>query len=274
MQAPNFLQLLFFSLLYQLCFAVTCHFPNGRTAATHVPCEDGPNSACCGKDAICLTNGLCLDTVQPFGLSRASCTDPSWSIDECAKVCSMFIDKPSNIDLYANKEYLADTNQSNGCSLVLYNNTATGVEYCCNSIVENPDGGRQPVCDKNTSTVTVESAAIIAGHAALKSYKRADGNRDVAIGTGVGIPLGVIAIVSIAWAVYERRNRSKILRSPAGTGIIGDPYAANYHAAATNTASPVVYPHARGPVEKPADTPYNNTQPVELEERSQGGFGR
>jgi hypothetical protein len=119
----------------------------------------------------------------------------------------------------------------------------------------------------------VDSATIMAGHGALKNYRRADDNHDVAIGTGVGIPLGVIAILAIAWAVYERRKRSKALQSPAGAGIVEDPYAANYHAAAMNTAPPVVYPHARGPVEKPADTPYNTTQLVELEERSQGGFG-
>lgn len=115
----------------------------------------------------------------------------------------------------------------------------------------------------------------MAGHAKLKDFKKADGNRDVAIGTGVGIPLGVIAILAIAWAVLERKSRFKMFRSPAGAGIAGNPYVANHPAAGMNAGPPVVYPYTPVPVEKPADHTYNNNnQPVELEERSHGGFGR
>lgn len=44
-------------------------------------------------------------------------------------------------------------------------------------------------------------------------------NHDVAIGVGVGVPLGVIAIASIAWALYERRQRRSAVR---GVGEKGD----------------------------------------------------
>lgn len=114
----------------------------------------------------------------------------------------------------------------------------------------------------------------MAGHAALRNYKRADDNRDVAIGAGVGVPLGVIAILAIAWAVFERTKRFKMFRSPAGAGAAGNPYVADYHAAAMSTAPNPVYSQIHGPAEKLADTTYNNSQPVELEERPHNGFGR
>ncbi|KAK8183542.1 uncharacterized protein BKA78DRAFT_45011 [Phyllosticta capitalensis] len=66
----------------------TCWYPDGKTIPDDVPCnttagENGDATACCGKDALCMANGLCLN----WGiLSRGSCTDNSWG-KGCPQVC-------------------------------------------------------------------------------------------------------------------------------------------------------------------------------------------
>jgi hypothetical protein len=40
-------------------------------------------------------------------------------------------------------------------------------------------------------------------------------NREAAVGAGVGVPLGVIALASIAWALWERRARFTALSQTA-----------------------------------------------------------
>ncbi|OAL75064.1 hypothetical protein A7D00_0662 [Trichophyton violaceum] len=41
----------------------------------------------------------------------------------------------------------------------------------------------------------------------------------VAIGAGVGVPLGVIAIGAIGWALYERRKRLRLIKTYASQPI-------------------------------------------------------
>ncbi|KAL4905769.1 hypothetical protein BDW74DRAFT_12688 [Aspergillus multicolor] len=209
------LVLLFGSLLPSLS-AATCYYPNGKPAADDVQCTSGDNSACCGSGAICLSNGLCMGITQPFGLSRGSCTDPSFEIDECTDACT-------NIQ------------RSGGCAIIPYNNTEEGVYYCCNSIVNNSTGTK-PSCAWDVEPFTLQSATIIPGAALLEGYVQvsdsdsttntsttaqnatvdcpspdssssSSDSHDVAIGAGVGVPLGVLALAGIAWALYERRRR-------------------------------------------------------------------
>ncbi|KAE8152036.1 hypothetical protein BDV25DRAFT_138300 [Aspergillus avenaceus] len=218
---PNSSNLLFYfsciTLLFNTCTA-ECYFPSGRPAFDHIQCQPGANSACCSGKSICLTNGLCLDVNLPFSLARATCTDVHWKIKECNRACF-------------------DVQPDTPCSLVLYNNTGTTVEYCCNSIVNNPSG-MKPICDSKQGTVTVANAVIMKGVAALadntisSSATSSTGTvdsvkpttptgvistvteqkciREVALGVGIGMPLGVIALSSIIWALIERRKRLQI----------------------------------------------------------------
>jgi hypothetical protein len=54
-----------------------------------------------------------------------------------------------------------------------------------------------------------------------------DGNcpakHDVAIGAGVGVPLGLLAIVALAWAIWERRRRSRAGATAATVNGSGKP---------------------------------------------------
>ena len=72
----------------------SCYFINKDRAVDDVPCNTTTTGAsvCCGKNDICLSNGLCyLQGSNGPGLSRGSCTDQNWS-GACAtsKPCGMF----------------------------------------------------------------------------------------------------------------------------------------------------------------------------------------
>ncbi|KAL4759649.1 uncharacterized protein BDW70DRAFT_79389 [Aspergillus foveolatus] len=218
----NLLNLVLLLLLSPSLSVATCYYPNGNEATTDVQCTPGDNSACCGSGSICLSNGLCMSIAQPFGLSRGSCTDPNFEIDECTSACT-------NIQ------------RNTGCAIVPYNSTDQGVYYCCNSIVNNVTGPN-PSCDLDLEPFTLQSATIVPGAGLLKNYVElsdsdntantnitarnrtdacadadtSDSNTDVktvAVGAGLGVPLGVLALAGFLWALYERRRRLRTITS-------------------------------------------------------------
>ncbi|KAL4905591.1 hypothetical protein BDW74DRAFT_18097 [Aspergillus multicolor] len=126
---------------------------------------------------------------------------------------------------------VVDCNPTGGCSIVvLTNSNDSGIQYCCNSIVSNTSDIR-PACAAGRAPFGIAAGAIMPGVAALSNLSTANGtnttrtstntagaysqcpkceeNHDAAIGAGVGVPLGVIAITAIAWALFERRKRVK-----------------------------------------------------------------
>lgn len=67
----------------------TCYYPDKTRALDHTPCSDDEQTACCSSDHICMANGLCMNAgrVQPYGFSRAACTDLEWGTG-CPQVCT------------------------------------------------------------------------------------------------------------------------------------------------------------------------------------------
>ncbi|KXS96254.1 hypothetical protein AC578_5479 [Pseudocercospora eumusae] len=71
----------------------TCYFPDGLPAENQNqlrPCDSDPNvqSACCIKDAVCLSNGLCYQQDDWGGrIARSGCTVSDWSEAKCATYC-------------------------------------------------------------------------------------------------------------------------------------------------------------------------------------------
>lgn len=76
---------------------------------------------------------------------------------------------------------------------------------------------------------------------------------ETAIGAGVGVPLGFIALLSIGWALYERRLRNKMHRSPISADGYGYAIERNDH--------PVELAGLTGSELKPAEL-YNSTTPT------------
>jgi hypothetical protein len=197
---------------FQRIYAASCYYPDG-TLSRDVPCSSGADSACCGSGAICLSNGLCLSTVQPFGLTRGSCTDPSYKIKECTKLCSES-SRQSNWIPSMTTIPTANIQINAGYSIVLYNNTESATLYCCNSIVNDPNGSL-PLCDQGLNPIEVDSAT---SNTSGTINSRDSSSHEVAVGVGVGVPLGVTAAIFLVWALWERRSRLGIIRNSSSAG--------------------------------------------------------
>ncbi|KAF7591726.1 hypothetical protein BBP40_001170 [Aspergillus hancockii] len=118
-----------------------------------------------------------------------------------------------------------------GSSLVYLNGSDGDTLYCCNSVVA--DNG-DTVCSNlpggdHQRPFTIPSGDIMTGVAGLSGLISSSNSstpspspspsasnstetcvrhssHDTAIGAGIGVPLGVIALGSIAWALFERRR--------------------------------------------------------------------
>ncbi|KAH2542534.1 hypothetical protein KXW97_003331 [Aspergillus fumigatus] len=146
----------------------------------------------------------------------------------CA-ICRGLIQMPSRVEARTSIEKAATR------SSILGYDTKTP-KYCCGSVVDNQ-------C-KDGDPFTIGNGAVIPEVAALAGYVKASAitdttcsnslsittssnsastaitacptstgdntsppsSHDLAIGVGVGVPLGVIALASIVWALWERRQ--------------------------------------------------------------------
>ena len=88
----------------------TCYFPDKTVAAADVPCNGASStSACCNFNDVCLDNGLCLQSEGPALMSRGSCTDSTWSSNQCPQFCQ---DGPLSPDHILRSGYPANTDSS------------------------------------------------------------------------------------------------------------------------------------------------------------------
>ncbi|CRL25370.1 unnamed protein product [Penicillium camemberti] len=210
-------------LIVPIKAASQCYYPNGDESED-TPCFlDGDVSHCCSPSAICLTNKLCLFLDDPYQLSRGSCTSPDWRSANCPTICK-------------------DAQQSSGAAVVPLDTPGPETQYCCNSLFANTTSG-DLICgyvkDSPQTPFTVASGTAIPGVAALSDLMKrsndtsptvtndtstarngsciaSNDSNNVSIGAGVGVPLGVIALLSIGWALWERRKRKRasILAEP------------------------------------------------------------
>lgn len=117
--------------------------------------------------------------------------------------------------------------------------------YCCGTPVAN---GSDTVCRDDTDSFLLADAQVLTGRAALANLVPPDSlspsnssnssipapastsnSHDTTIGVGLGVPLGVIAIGSILWALWERRRANKLSRAmmsssvPVQEGLVRSP---------------------------------------------------
>ncbi|RAL01273.1 uncharacterized protein BO80DRAFT_424838 [Aspergillus ibericus CBS 121593] len=119
----------------------TCYWPNGQTDTNYVPC---PNSkTCCLRGEACLSNGLCYGPKLNIAY-RGACTDDSWPISECPRVC--YTEIP---DQWAN--------------LFSCPNSTTNVFTCGTA------GWATDVCDQNVGTWQWDSGNVTIGQNGLTS---------------------------------------------------------------------------------------------------------
>lgn len=136
--------------------------------------------------------------------------------------------------------------RNRGCALPFYHITDEKPYYCANSVVVNSSGDL--ACYAG-SPFTLNSGELVSGKAALANYTTGDtssnstsnssttacpttlsdenkgdndntggkNNNAVVIGAGVGIPLGVLLLTALGWALFERRKRLSAQALVAGS---------------------------------------------------------
>jgi hypothetical protein len=69
---------------------ITCYGPNQQplTLYDYLPCFANETGACCSNEDNCLSNGLCFNSGGNNLLSQGGCTNESFDIPGCAKICS------------------------------------------------------------------------------------------------------------------------------------------------------------------------------------------
>lgn len=192
-----------------------CYNPDSSQATADVPCTDEDNTFCCNKGDICMSNGLCyLQQTSGFALSRPSCTDLSWSACGSYKYCFEYNQKSGFPIVAAN---YAGNKTTHCCGTASYDN---GTVSCPMRSVSVPYGTAIPgvAALAVSSTNSSNSSTSSCPSSSTSSGNKSSSSRETAIGAGVGVPLGVIAIASLIWAFWERRGRINALAQAQAAG--------------------------------------------------------
>lgn len=225
--------------------AATCYNPDRTIASNSVPCGSDNTTSCCTTGAICLSTGYCLSvTTQPFTLYRGSCTDSKWG-DSCAYYCGSWLSistPDSQTELTPVWRIVNYLTGSNAPIVSVGLNDNSRAIYCCGYQSENNNATR---CSNGDAPFVLEDGNMIFGRAALVNATASQlnpsttsglvasitgatnttsgndecfssHNNSTAIGVGVGVPLGVLALCAVAWALTERRRSRRNQRTETG----------------------------------------------------------
>jgi hypothetical protein len=160
---------------------------------------------------------------------------------------------PTYVCLYskpsADKMAIEDTFENMGASIINLNFINGTSTYCCGTPIID---GEDIVCPFGKDSFQIDDGEILTGHTALAnvtslsastnsssnsstscppiqtSTPSSSGSHDVALGAGLGVPLGVIALGSLVWGFMERKRANKLSKAVANstapaTGFIGHP---------------------------------------------------
>ncbi|PGH06537.1 hypothetical protein GX51_02362 [Blastomyces parvus] len=233
--------LLSFCAIGVRCQSRMCYALDGTEYPFDVPCTNNEVTTCCNDKDICMSNGLCyLQGNHGFVLSRGSCTDKNWG-PGCTAPCSKY-------------------NRHIGFPIINFGFEAENSKYCCggleyvdgNLVCMNgdpafklpPGSGILGVAGLVNTTSAAPSPSSTASTTATgtntdlsptatttstdpgsKEPNTSPGStcpapRDTVIGVGVGVPLGVIAIAALAWAMWERSGKRKALAAASAGGAV------------------------------------------------------
>ncbi|PYI11516.1 hypothetical protein BO78DRAFT_425990 [Aspergillus sclerotiicarbonarius CBS 121057] len=173
----------------------TCYWPNGKTDTDYVPC---PNSkTCCLRGEACLSNGLCYGPKLNIAY-RGACTDDSWPISECPRVC--YTEIP---DQWAN--------------LFSCPNSTTNVFTCGYA------GWATDVCDQNIGTWQWDSGNVTIGQNGLTSLSTTNSSTTTNTTTSVSSASGssnlTISSGITTGTMSSSSSSSKISAVALGAGL-------------------------------------------------------
>ncbi|GIJ87002.1 hypothetical protein Asppvi_005901 [Aspergillus pseudoviridinutans] len=145
-----------------------------------------------------------------------------------------------------------DVNRGGGCSIINLSYVNGIATYCCGTPITN---GTDVICPEGMDSFQIPTGHAVTGVALLSnvsssattapsSTDTATGScHDTAIGAGVGVPLGVIALMALTWALFERKARRAMRTQIPPTAVVLDDKSAPY--TRTHNGSPSELPHTR-----------------------------
>ncbi|RDL37964.1 Uncharacterized protein BP5553_05397 [Venustampulla echinocandica] len=210
----------------------TCYILNGKVTTGAFRCNNATtgHSSCCGAGGVCYSNGVCQESnsgVQDY--LRVGCTDKTWRDPACLDQCRNFAPDSSagirfcNGAITTTNQYCCDNGTTGGI----------GSTACCDDQAQifqiNPVAtliGQIPltaVTSTSTSSTSASSTSSTSTSSASTSItstststtptpaaSTSSSNRSaVIIGASVGVPLGVLAVVFIAFFYWRWRRNQK-----------------------------------------------------------------
>jgi len=230
-----FLGLRYVSFALGILTSDDCKNIDGSNATGYSPCfPNADQSNCCDSGEVCLQNGLCFGRVGL--LYRGACAggwgDNTTCPDYCSFISSGFANIwvcPGNGDsgatvFWCGDGTVCDTTQTEDVSFFGISNYKFQAETIL-GVTANPS------IQTVTATTTASGTTVPTGTSnpapANNTPTPEDGNcpanHDVAIGAGVGVPLGLLAITALAWAIWERRRRSRAGATTAPVSVSSVP---------------------------------------------------
>ncbi|ORY12947.1 hypothetical protein BCR34DRAFT_600243 [Clohesyomyces aquaticus] len=225
-----------------------CYYPNGKQADVgDIPCSSTGDSTCCAKGYACLSNNLCKATIA-FGIglpvttyARGSCTDQSWNATECLDFCRQNTNSGGSLrkcDTYDEDVYYcmnADTDkftpEQNCVNKSVVHTLAPTPFKILTTIGVDAKSTSGPVA---TSTTTTQPSSTPSTSPASKPH-----DYSVAIGAGVGVPLGILSVGLLAFLFLRFRRNKNAHQGYVAHDIPNMPYTETAkHYAETEMASP------------------------------------
>ncbi|KAL2072034.1 hypothetical protein VTL71DRAFT_11377 [Oculimacula yallundae] len=200
-----------------------CWLPDGRTNSPpgrFVPCDpSAPNSACCAVGESCMGNGLCI---SDNGLIyRGGCTDRTYKDTACPTHCVDSSGK--NAGNQVNFEFMKPCGTNGGDQDSGKLVWVCGLNNNCSdsSLIFALEIGAVRQLNITGNITATSTPSSIANSTQCPTQTPASSNLDLitkddcsasktAIGAGIGVPLGVLLVMALLWAFWERRKRSRI----------------------------------------------------------------
>ncbi|OBT73190.1 hypothetical protein VF21_08705 [Pseudogymnoascus sp. 05NY08] len=237
-----------------LAISQTCVWQDGTTATGYVPCISGASSGtCCHGGEACLASGLCYGA--PGLMYRGACVD-SWDTPDCLTFCKEYLPYWANI-YPCNDGVGADNPKSFWCGSALLKTcsadegklfkvspgvavkilprssttTSSPTSSLPTSTPSASDTGSSNPTSSNTGASTPTDGVCsdkttpdnTQCSGATEAEKIHFANSVTAVGAGVGVPLGVLALAFLGFFLNERRLRKKLTK-PADVGGAGVAY--------------------------------------------------
>ncbi|KAL4894701.1 hypothetical protein BDV59DRAFT_174833 [Aspergillus ambiguus] len=193
----------------------TCYWPSGKVAPNNwLPCPGSKH--CCAETEACLSNGLCV-AGKYMTVYRGACTDDSWPISECPRVCYEEIaDQWAN--LYPcpsnnNEVFTCGTSgwSSAVCEAQLGNYTwvSGNVTVAQLGVASSSTTSSSATTSSATSFQPTESSTSTS--TASCSASSATMKTGLGVGLGLGVPL-LLALAGFVWLYVHTQRKIQSLQ--------------------------------------------------------------